>query len=198
MRSTSFEAVQDFFFVYRNYFHSLDTAAEALAQEAQSCGHTLGHWLTQRLQARYDVRVVHADSEATGQQRRFDPQSGVLHLSPTLKPGQQAFQLATQLALLEMDADIQALVQEAAFDNPAGQMLARIGLANYVAGAMLLPYTKFLHAAESLRYDIDQLAQQFSVGFETAGRNFKAMECAATCALPISAKGHFQTLLSFG
>lgn len=45
--------------------------------------------------------------------------------------------------------------------------VARIGLANYFAGALLLPYLRFLEAAEDVRYDIDQLARRFEVGFET-------------------------------
>ncbi|MCF2135472.1 DUF2083 domain-containing protein, partial [Mycetohabitans sp. B3] len=45
--------------------------------------------------------------------------------------------------------------------------VARIGLANYFAGALLLPYRPFLDAAASTRYDIDQLARRFEVGFET-------------------------------
>ncbi|NDV07945.1 DUF2083 domain-containing protein [Rhodococcus sp. IEGM 248] len=44
---------------------------------------------------------------------------------------------------------------------------ARIGLAHYFAGALILPYTLFLGAAESLRYDIDLLSLEFEVGFET-------------------------------
>src|SRR5690606_9255396 len=40
-------------------------------------------------------------------------------------------------------------------------------LANYFAGALLLPYRLFLAAAEELRYDIDRLARRFEVGFET-------------------------------
>ena len=38
--------------------------------------------------------------------------------------------------------------------------LARIGLANYFAGALILPYRSFASAAESLRYDIDLLGQR--------------------------------------
>ncbi|ANS29835.1 transcriptional regulator, XRE family domain protein [Rhodococcus opacus] len=48
--------------------------------------------------------------------------------------------------------------------------LARIGLARYFAGALLLPYTLFLGAAESLHYDIDLLSLKFEVGFETICR----------------------------
>ncbi|WP_397492563.1 short-chain fatty acyl-CoA regulator family protein [Rhodococcus sp. WB9] len=48
--------------------------------------------------------------------------------------------------------------------------LARIGLAHYFAGALILPYTLFLGAAESLHYDIDLLGLKFEVGFETICR----------------------------
>lgn len=45
--------------------------------------------------------------------------------------------------------------------------VARIGLANYFAGALLLPYRQFLESATLLRYDIDRLTRKFEVGFET-------------------------------
>ena len=38
-----------------------------------------------------------------------------------------------------------------------------MGLANYVAGAFILPYAEFLQAAEQLQYDIDLLARQCGV-----------------------------------
>ncbi|MBS2079880.1 short-chain fatty acyl-CoA regulator family protein, partial [Mycobacterium tuberculosis] len=51
--------------------------------------------------------------------------------------------------------------------SDGARSVARIGLANYFAGALLLPYLRFLEAAEDVRYDIDQLARRFEVGFET-------------------------------
>ncbi|KBU41809.1 hypothetical protein BA03_02330 [Mycobacterium tuberculosis NRITLD44] len=35
-----------------------------------------------------------------------------------------------------------------------------MGLANYFAGAFLLPYREFHRAAEQLRYDIDQMGSR--------------------------------------
>lgn len=40
-------------------------------------------------------------------------------------------------------------------------------MANYYAGALILPYQAFLESAENLRYDIDLLSEKFGVGFET-------------------------------
>ena len=44
------------------------------------------------------------------------------------------------------------------------------------AGALLLPYGAFLGAAESLRYDIDQLARRFGVGFETVCHRLSTLQ----------------------
>lgn len=183
-RPMSFEVVRDFFFSHRNYFDPLDRAAEALAREAAESGTRLLAWLTARLLSRHDVRVVTTDDGEHARQRRFDPDTRILRLSPALADGQQAFQLATQLALLEMDAPVQALVTAAALGDPAADVLARIGLANYVAGALLLPYTPFLQAAERLRYDIDRLAQQFGVGFETVCHRLSTLQRPGAPGVP--------------
>ncbi|MGO4394570.1 short-chain fatty acyl-CoA regulator family protein [Variovorax sp. M-6] len=166
-RPMPFERVRDFFFSHQNYFDPLDVAAEALASEARGHGGPLGEWLLQRLLKRHGVRVVPADDGAADSQRRYDPAHRVLRLSASLEAGQQAFQLATQLALLEQADLIESLVEGADFGDLPAHALARIGLANYFAGALLLPYGIFLNAAETLRYDIDQLARRFGVGFET-------------------------------
>ena len=99
--------------------------------------------------------------------RSFDPGRRVLRLALDLSPGQQAFQLATQLALIEASGLIDSLVAQTLWEDKATAALARIGLANYVAGALMLPYGRFLAVAERWRYDIDRLAQHFGVGFET-------------------------------
>ena len=174
-RPMPFETVRDFFFAQGNYFDVLDTAAERLAAEAEQSG-PLVAWLQQRLMERHGVRVVPIEDGTTERQRRYDPQSRVLRLAPGLEPGQQAFQLGTQLALLEFSDTMDQLVEPARFDDAAAHALARIGLANYFAGALLLPYGTFLKEAETLRYDIDLLARRFGVGFETVSHRLSTMQ----------------------
>lgn len=166
-RAMPFEAVRDFFYAHQNHFDALDRAAEDLAGQAHAQGGPLLDWLAQRLQARHGVRIAPADG-ADPSRRRYDPADRTLRMAHGLAPGQQAFQLATQLALLELDEPIGALTGVPPFtEDAAARRLARIGLANYFAGALLLPYGRFLQAAEDLRYDIDLLGQRFGVGFET-------------------------------
>ena len=47
-------------------------------------------------------------------------------------------------------------------------MLIRIGLLNYTAGALLMPYEAFVASARSLRHDMEALAARFGVSFEQA------------------------------
>nr|WP_269325010.1 short-chain fatty acyl-CoA regulator family protein [Chondromyces apiculatus] len=51
-----------------------------------------------------------------------------------------------------------------------------MGLANYFAGALVMPYGQFLESAESLRYDIDLLRQRFGVGFEVTCHRLSTLQ----------------------
>ncbi|HQQ70568.1 MAG TPA: short-chain fatty acyl-CoA regulator family protein, partial [Alicycliphilus sp.] len=159
--------------------------AEALAAQAPRVQDgRLGDWLAERLRERHGVRVVLAEDGA-GAKRSFEPGRRQLLLSGSLAPAQQAFQLATQLALLEVADTIDVLVDAPQFANDAAsRKLARIGLANYFAGALLLPYGAFLQAAEALRYDIDLLQQRFGVGFETVCHRLSTLQRPGAPGVP--------------
>lgn len=178
-----FEAVRDFFFAHRNHFDALDRAAEALALQAReqtsSQGGSLQEWFQFRLQSKHQVQVLrcgHRGGGSAQSHRHFDAATRTLSVAPQLRPAQQAFQLATQLALLEFDALIEAALQSTHWQDEATRRLARMGLANYVAGAFVLPYGEFLQAAENLQYDIDLLARRFGVGFETVCHRLSTLQ----------------------
>lgn len=184
-RATPFEAVRDFFFAQRNHFDPLDRAAESLAAQTRARGGAMAPWLAERLRERHDVRVTQADATGIGGKRQYDAASRTLTLSPLLAPAQQAFQMATQLAFLEMADTLSALTGDAPFDADApAQRLARIGLANYFAGALLLPYGEYLEAADRLRHDIDLLALRFGVGFETACHRLSTLQRPGAPGVP--------------
>lgn len=186
-RQMPFEAVRDFFFSHRNYLDALDRAAEALARQAAEQGGHLHDWLQYRLQARHGVLVLHAhvgNAEKSGSHRRYDTLTRTLYVAPQLSPMQQAFQLATQLALLEFDSLLERELQSVPWQDEATRRLARMGLANYVAGAFVLPYGEFLRAAEGLRYDIDLLARHFGVGFETVCHRLSTLQRSDAPGVP--------------
>ena len=163
-----FEQVRDYFYANHNYFAELDEAAETLFTTARltvgDCTTGLRRYLSERLRIQV---VIETPNEHTRLQRSFEAEARVLRLSSTLMPGQLAFEMATQLAYLEMSDVIDRLAKDAASGREETYRLARIGLANHFAGALIMPYGRFFETAERLRYDIELLCQRFGVGFET-------------------------------
>ncbi|MFD6184846.1 short-chain fatty acyl-CoA regulator family protein [Streptomyces goshikiensis] len=181
------DEVRDFFYDHHNHFPALEAEAEGTA-EAMGLGRVgrAADSLAQRLTARHHVKVIQAAPERSADARRFDAGSGLLFLSPWLSEGQRAFQMATQLALLEHPALLDGLVEAADLASPQAEGLARIGLANYFAGALLMPYTAFHAAAEELRYDIELLQARFGVGFETVCHRLSTLQRPDRRGVPFS------------
>lgn len=166
--SMPYEQVRDYFSSRNNYISELDERAEKVAIELGMPFGRFENGLEERLVRKHGVSVEIGDLFSEGEtHRRFNPHTRKLRLSARLNAGQRAFQLATQLCFLEEDEQLRLLIDGAKFKNTETQALARIGLANYFAGALVLPYRAFLDSAEAMRYDIDLLGQRFGVGFET-------------------------------
>ncbi|MEV7028346.1 ImmA/IrrE family metallo-endopeptidase, partial [Kitasatospora sp. NPDC093558] len=179
---TPHEEVREFFYRRQNYINELDTAAEELASDIRLRRGEVRTALADRLTSVHGVRI------ATGgdQLHQYDPQTRILRLSDRLRPGQQAFRMATQLAYLERDP---LLTELAAQDNPEGSAahaLTRIGLANYFAAALVLPYPAFYAEAESARYDIEHLADHFGVGYETVCHRLSTLQRPRLRGVPFS------------
>ena len=189
-----YEEVRDFFYDRHNYIDAIDTQAEhAFAAWKLKAGNPQDA-LEARLRQRHDIRVAresgHRCAPATpeedlgGALRAFDPEQRILKLSPYLRPGQMAFQMATQLAFLEAGEVIAGVTGEARLSSAEARQLLGIGLANYFAGALILPYRLFLERAEHLRYDIERLAHEFGVGFETACHRLSTLQRADARGVP--------------
>jgi XRE family transcriptional regulator, fatty acid utilization regulator len=181
-----FEEVRDFFYDRKNYIGELDAAAEALFGENRLRVGGLDSQLAALLGDKLGVTVVVDDGQALNpnSKRLFRAESKTLYLARWLHPGQRAFQLATQIALLTQADLIAGIIagDDQLSDDARG--VARIGLANYFAGALLLPYQRFLEAAEGMRYDIDQLARRFEVGFETICHRLSTLQRPSARGVP--------------
>lgn len=177
-----YEQVRDFFYAHHNYFAELDEAAEKLARDTHLVPGDMADGLARHLETRHAIRIVRVADAAA--QRRFEPGERVLQISRRLDDGQRAFQIATQLAFLEAGAVIARLAGEAAQGVSETQALARIGLANYFAGALLMPYGAFLAAAEQERYDVERLGQRFGVGYEAICHRLSSLQRPGAPGVP--------------
>ena len=162
------EQVSDFLQARANYFPELEESAERVNHDSSLSGEdTLGAMST-FLTNTFGVRVMDMPEDDTRAVRRFDPDSRILGLSKMLPADSRNFQAAHQIGLLAADRKIDMLVDEGDFTNEDGRTLARIALANYFAGALLMPYDTFHKAAKTHRYDVELLQHRFGESFEQA------------------------------
>ena len=155
----------------RNSFPALDDAAERLAQQvAQHDG------FAAYFKARHNLRVRRLPPEVmVGSTRRLDHHRREVLLSDELDNASQTFQLALQLAYMELDADIAAVMREGSFSE-SGERLTRRALASYAAAAVLMPYTAFARAVEARRYDVEALSRQFGASFEQVAHRLTTLQ----------------------
>jgi len=161
------EEVTDFIQRASNHFPELEAAAEDIGGRARATGDDLYHGLVRHLETQLGTRVQVARwGSEPGVLRRYDAHRNVLTLSELLPTRSRTFQLAHQIAVLTLGPVLDRLTTDPRLTNDEARSLARVTLANYFAGAVLMPYAAFLEAAKQERYDIDVLGRRFRVGFE--------------------------------
>ena len=156
----------------RNSFPSLDDAAERLAQQVAQHDGLSGYF-----KARHGLRVRKLPPEVmVGSTRRLDRHRREVLLSDELDNASQTFQLALQLAYLELDEDVAAIADDGSFATESGERLTRRALSSYAAAALLMPYTAFARAVEARRYDLEALSRQFGASFEQVAHRLTTLQ----------------------
>jgi predicted transcriptional regulator/transcriptional regulator with XRE-family HTH domain len=179
------EEARDFFEARGNHFPDVEEVAEALWREAGLTQAELGRGLGERLAARHGVTVeIAAHDKIGGGRRRYDPKTRVLSLSEVLPRTSRLFHLAYQLGLMEGRAAIDALIGAAKLSLPESETLCRVGLANYFAGAVLMPYRAFAEAARGARYDLEVLMHRFGASFEQAAHRLATLQRPGDAGIP--------------
>ncbi len=160
------EEVSDLVQRHMNYFPELEAGAEGLWRDARLDPDYLYTSLVRHLAEQgVSVRMVRT-SEMEGAVRRYDPEARILYLSEVLRRGSRNFQLAYQIGLLGQAPVLDRFAADPHLTSDSSRALARVALANYFAGAVLMPYQPFLEAARSERYDLDLLGHRFRASFE--------------------------------
>jgi predicted transcriptional regulator len=127
------------------------------------------------------VTVIMTD---TAELRRFDPDTATLSLSTRANFATQTFQALLQIALTQHAPLLEATLDLARFQSPEARSIAKIGLANYFAGAALMPYSRFLKAAKDTRHDLERLADQFGASIEQVAHRLSTLQRPGAKGLP--------------
>ncbi len=179
------EEVTDLIQRWSNHFPELEAAAEALGAKAKLTPDDLYPGLIRYLEKQLgtQVQIARWGSER-GVLRRFDPHRNVLVLSELLPTRSRTFQLAHQIAVMTQGPVLDRVIADGRLTTDESRGLARVSLANYFAGAVLMPYGQFLEAAKQERYDIDVLGRRFKVGFEQVCHRLTTMRRPGAEAVP--------------
>ncbi|OBF28715.1 acetate metabolism transcriptional regulator RamB [Mycobacterium sp. ACS4331] len=180
------EEVRDFFYQRQNYLHELDTAAEDLTGRMRLHRGDMAGDIARRLSQLHGVRIVKRIDLGDTVLHRYDPETKTLEMSAHLSTGQQVFKLASELAHLEFGALIDSLVEEGKFTSAESRTLARLGLANYFAAAVVLPYRQFHEVAENFRYDVERLSAFYSTSYETICHRLSTLQRPSMRGVPFS------------
>ena len=150
-----------------NHFAGIDHAAEALSDELRLSGPDLNNAVVERLRARHAITVRVMPVEVLpGLLRRLDLHARQLQVSEALDAASRGFAAAVQLALIELKLPIDDAISAAGVTDPLARHACTVALAKYAAGAMLMPYARFLAACEATGYDVELLQARFGRGLE--------------------------------
>ncbi len=172
---SSWEEVRDFFHYCDNYIDAVDRAAESFARK-------LGP--ATALETKLPDFGVTLETAGGFALRSFDPEARTLTLAQGADPPTRRFQILHQLALLTHDDLLEATLDLARFSTPEARAIAKIGMANYFAGAALLPYTTFLAAARDLRHDLEALALRFGASIEQVAHRLSTLQRPGAKGIP--------------
>ncbi|HTJ43838.1 MAG TPA: short-chain fatty acyl-CoA regulator family protein [Kofleriaceae bacterium] len=164
------DEVTDFLEAHKNWFPELEEAADRVRADAKLPRRFPSERLAQAIRDRFGLAVTIAPPEGgpSSVVREWDPDAKTLRLSSDLSEHALKFQLAHVVGLILLDDNklAERLVAAAPPRHGETGRLVKIHLANYFAGALLLPYADFFAEVQRTRYDLARLVTIFDSSWE--------------------------------
>ena len=177
--STPWEEVRDFFHYCDNYIDAVDRAAERFACPD---GVRADPWQAAvSALAKSGIRIREMELPANAVFRRSGNE---IHLNAAAESATRVFQLLHLVAVERQSDLLEAMLDLARFRDPAAREIARVGMANYFAGAALMPYRAFLAAAQAERHDLERLAHLFGASLEQVAHRLSTLQRPGAKGVP--------------
>ncbi|WP_048709252.1 helix-turn-helix domain-containing protein [Microvirga massiliensis] len=163
--------VDDLIIAEKSHFPALEEAADTLRREVEAAGPFGEAMLATLLEHRFGISFEKGTAAPRhnggfSQEYGFDPDRKVMWFYGGARPETRQFQLARLLAELALPQVIEAHAEDPRLTSPTARRVAQRFMASYLAGAIVLPYSRFLEDAETHGYDIDLLGQIYTASFE--------------------------------
>ncbi|MGY6632378.1 MAG: helix-turn-helix domain-containing protein [Alkalilacustris sp.] len=175
LRPSPWEEVRDFFHYCDNYIDGVDRAAEAFAGDSDAEATARAALVAE------GVMILDADGATL---RRYDPVARRLTLARHASAATRRFQLVHQAALILHAPLLEAALDGARLQSPEARAIARVGMANYFAGAALMPYGRFLEAARECRHDLERLSDLFGASLEQVAHRLVTLQRPGARGVP--------------
>ncbi|MBW2459460.1 MAG: DUF2083 domain-containing protein [Deltaproteobacteria bacterium] len=180
------EEVGSFVQRHMNHFGALEMAAGELLAYVETRRGYLLHRMIRYLETELSVHTELVRGEETGGAvRRYDPKRRRLLLSESLPLSSRAFQVAHQLGLLRHPELLEQISDDASLTTTESRSLCKVILANYFAGAVLMPYEAFRQAAKEERHDIELLQNRFGATFEMVCHRLTTLQRPGAEGIPL-------------
>jgi hypothetical protein len=163
------DEVSDFLQAHKNFFPELEEEAEAMRRDCRLGRRVISDQLVPAVEERFGFAVkLVPPGVGSSVVRKIDVDRRAITVSSGLTEQPLKFQLAATAGLLALDRSRlhERLVAEARPRHAETARLIKIHLANYFAGALLLPYDDYHREAQRTRYDVDALADIFEMSYE--------------------------------
>jgi predicted transcriptional regulator/transcriptional regulator with XRE-family HTH domain len=180
-----YDEVRDWVQSKRNHFDVLDLAAEKLATANDFRPENRGEDLAKYMRDAHRIRIEHApEALDRGMIWRLDRKARTLFLPADAPSESRAFWIAHIIGLLDQRDTIERQIRQARLSNGEAAALARVALANYFAGALVMPYEAFLSSAREMRYDIERLQRRFGTSFEQVCHRLSTLQRRTSPGIP--------------
>ncbi|WP_410216880.1 short-chain fatty acyl-CoA regulator family protein [Paracoccus sp. (in: a-proteobacteria)] len=177
--TTPWEEVRDFFHYCDNYIDAVDRAAERFACPDGQRGDPWQMAVTTL--AHKNIRVQLVEMPANSVYRREENR---LLVNAAAEAPTRLFQLLHLVALERQGELIDAVLDLARFRSTTARDIARLGMANYFAGAALMPYRQFLAAAQAERHDLERLSHLFGASLEQVAHRLSTLQRPGAKGVP--------------
>lgn len=172
------EEVRDFFHYCDNYIDAVDRAAEQFARARPNMRPL------ERAIAGLGERGIEVTLAELGSGPVYLREGRRVTLNAAAEPATQAFQLLHLLALESRGDLLEATLELARFRSGSARDIARLGLANYFAGAAMMPYARFMEAARAERHDLERLAHLFQASLEQVAHRLSTLQRGGDRGVP--------------
>jgi XRE family transcriptional regulator, fatty acid utilization regulator len=181
------DEVSDFLGAHKNFFPELEAEADRIRAIQKLPRRVISDHLVAVLENLFDYRVERRAPTAGSVVRRIDIDQRKITISTGLSEQAQKFQLAATCGLLTLDATRlhERLIADARPRHSETPRLIKIHLANYFAGALLLPYDDYFREVQRTHYDVEALAEVFEMSYEACAHRLCNLSDPRRPAIPL-------------